>query len=86
MKSSATLKFWEAFNSLPQTVQHTARKQYDLWQSNPQHPSLQFKPIGELWSVRVTHDYRALAFVENDTYYWFWIGTHVHYNRILRMQ
>lgn len=84
MKSFVTHKFWEAYSELPDQIQKAARKQYLLWQSNPQHPSLQFKPIGQLWSVRVTQGYRALAILENDSYHWIWIGTHAEYDQILR--
>lgn len=86
MKSFATPKFWQAYKALPESIQKAARKQYRLWQNNPRHPSLQFKPIGPLWSVRVTQDYRALALLEYDCYYWIWIGTHAEYNQILKGQ
>jgi hypothetical protein len=84
MKSFATPKFWQAYAKLPEPIQKAARKQYLLWQSNPRHPSLQFKPIGELWSVRVTQDHRALALLEDDRYFWIWIGTHAEYDQILK--
>jgi hypothetical protein len=84
MKSLVTPKFWKAFAELPEAIQKAARKQYLLWLSNPQHPSLQFKPIGPLWSVSVTQDYRALAILEDGVCYWIWIGTHADYDRILR--
>ncbi len=84
MKSFVTDKFWRAYAELPEHVQKVARKQYRLWQSDLKHPSLQFKPIGLLWSVRVTQDYRALAILENGSYYWIWIGTHTEYEQILR--
>ena len=84
MKSSTTPKFWKAYALLPAEVQRAARKQYRLWLQNPRHPSVQFKPIGELWSARVTQEYRALALTEGDTYHWFWIGTHTEYDQILR--
>lgn len=84
MKSSTTAKFREAYARLPSKVQRSARKQFHLWQQNPHHHSVQFKAIGELWSARVTQNYRALAICEGDTYFWFWIGTHAEYDRILR--
>jgi hypothetical protein len=84
MKSLTTTKFWVGYSELPPEIKKAARKQYRFWQSNPRHPSLQFKPIGELWSVRVTQDYRALAILEDDIYYWIWIGTHTEYDRILK--
>ena len=84
MKSSTTTKFWQGYDRLPMAVQKAARKQYRLWLSDPRHRSLNFKPIGELWSVRVTDDYRALAIFDQGTYFWFWIGTHAEYDQILR--
>jgi hypothetical protein len=84
MRSLTTTKFWEGYSALPLEIKNAARKQYRIWQSNPRHPSLHFKPIGELWSVRVTQDYRALALFEDDTYHWIWIGTHSEYDRILK--
>lgn len=41
------------------------------------------KKVGDLWSVRVTLDYRALAVEAHDSYVWFWIGTHEDYDKIL---
>ena len=29
---------------------------------------------------------RALALLEDDCYYWIWIGTHAEYNQILKGQ
>ena len=71
-------------SNFPGAIQKAALKQYRTWQSDPRHRSLHFKPIGDLWSVRVTDDYRALAIYENGTYYWFWIGSHAEYDQIIR--
>ena len=30
----------------------------------------------ELWSVRVTRDFRAVGLLDGDTITWFWIGDH----------
>ena len=48
---------------------------------DPQHPSLQFKKLGnrqglEIWPARVTLKYRALAVKCPGEYLWFWIGEH----------
>jgi hypothetical protein len=56
---------------------------YHLWRANPRHPSLRFKKIGELWSVRIGSGYRALSLLQEDTFFWFWIGTHNEYERLL---
>lgn len=65
-----------------------ADKQFVLMQENPQHPSLQFKKVGdrrgvEIWSARVTLNYRALAIKRNDGYLWFWIGDHKGYELLV---
>jgi hypothetical protein len=69
MKSFATPKFWEAHAELPDHTRKSARKQELLWLSDPKHPSLRFKNVGELWLVRVTQGYRALALLEGGLYH-----------------
>jgi len=51
--------------------------------SDPRHPSLHFKRIGELWSIRVGDHYRALGTDVDDGICWIWIGTHAKYDRIV---
>ena len=84
MKSTATGKFWLAYQQLPPKIQRTAVKQYAIWRKDPAHPSLQFKKVQNFWSCRVTDSYRALAVVDGDTTIWFWIGPHTEYERLLR--
>lgn len=84
MKSFTTPDFWKSYTRLPDSVKEHAQKAYALWQSNQLHPSLHFKKVGKnLWSVRVTQDYRALAIKERKDYYWIWIGSHKEYEDIL---
>lgn len=65
-------------------MKEQAQKAYQLWKENPLHPSLHFKKVGKnLWSARITDDYRALALKKGDDYYWFWIGSHDDYNALL---
>jgi hypothetical protein len=87
MKSAARRQFWDCFESLPADVQRAARRAFALWQENPAHPSLDFKRVHArepLFSVRVGLHWQALALRENDTYVWFWIGSHAEYDRLLR--
>ena len=84
MKSRASRRFWRLYNALPAKVCRTADKQFALWRENPRHSLLHFKHVKEdLWSARVTDDYRVLATRDGDTWLWFWIGTHDEYKRIL---
>ncbi len=84
MKSLTTLRFWRSHAALRPEIKLAARKQYRLWKENPRHPSLQFKKVGPFWSARITEDYRSLALLRDDVYYWFWIGTHAEYECILK--
>jgi hypothetical protein len=65
-------------------IQAVADKNYLLLKKNPRHPSLQFKKIGEIWSVRVGLQHRALAVQVPEGYLWYWIGIHSEYDKILK--
>jgi hypothetical protein len=80
----ASPEFWTLYNSLPQGVQEQARKQYEPFAQNPFHPSLRLKPVGSFWSVRISRSYRALAARRGDRFFWFWIGFHSDYERLIR--
>ena len=84
MKSLTTPDFWESYLRVPPEIKSRARKVYRLWVHEPRHPSLQFKKTGAVWSIRIGNGYRSLALLQNSTYYWFWIGTHDEYDRLLR--
>lgn len=87
MKHRASPKFCALYRDLPTEVQRLADNKYELLKSNPRHPSLHLKRIGELWSVRVGDQYRALGIDDDDNstdgIYWIWIGTHAEYDKIL---
>lgn len=84
MNHFTTPDFWERYNALPEEVRELADKNYRLLRTNPAHPSLHFKKTkDDVWSVRVGRHYRALAFEEDDGYYWFWIGAHAEYDHLL---
>ena len=79
-------RFWVLFNRLPEAVQALARKNFDLLKANPTHPSLHFKKVGGLWSVRAGLNHRALAVEDAGDFVWIWIGTHDEYRRLIREQ
>ncbi|NEO68118.1 hypothetical protein [Moorena sp. SIO3H5] len=84
MKSFTTPDFWKTYALLPTSVKEQARKAYRIWQQNQFHPSLHFKKVGNnLWSVRITLNYRALAIKKGNDYYWIWIGTHDEYQNLI---
>ena len=77
-------RFWRLLEDLPESVQQTARRNFDLLKENPRHPSLHFRNVGRYWSARVGDYYRAVAIREGNDFIWFWIGGHDEYDRIIR--
>ena len=84
MTHHTTTDFWECYARLPDAVKRVADGNYELLRADPRHPSLHFKRVGRLWSVRVGIGYRALAADGEDGPIWFWIGTHAEYDQIVR--
>jgi hypothetical protein len=76
--------FWKCYEYLPVDIRDLADKNFLLLRNNPSHPSLQFKKVGKVWSVRVVSNYRAIATQIEEGYLWIWIGTHAEYDRLLR--
>jgi hypothetical protein len=83
MKSSVTTEFWRSFETLPPDIKARARRAFALWQRNPRHPSFCFRKAGEVWTVRIARGFRALALLRGDTFYWFWVGPHDDYEKLL---
>ena len=79
-----TPQFWKRFYTLPETVQRLARKNYDLLKVDSTHPSLNFKKVGNYWSVRIGLSHRALAIEDGSDFIWVWIGDHDEYDRLIR--
>lgn len=73
-------------SKLPPHVAALADKAFALFVKNPGHPSLRFDTMGyrrradTCVEVTITMDYRTVAYVDGDTYVWFWIGTHNDFN------
>jgi mRNA-degrading endonuclease RelE of RelBE toxin-antitoxin system len=88
MKHHATTDFWKQYRALPQEIRNRADQKFALLKANHQHPSLQFKKLGErqgqeIWSARVTLNYRALAIKRENGCQWFWIGDHSTYDSLI---
>ena len=87
MKSSITEEFRDAFARLPKDVQRQARKAYRRFQDSADYPALHFKKIHtlrEIYSIRITQNYRALGTIQDDEIIWFWIGSHAEYDKLLK--
>jgi len=87
LNSQVTDDFLACFAALPDAVKAQAGKAYRLWQQDSTHPGLQFKKVHTkepIYSARVSLGWRVLGLLENDTMYWFWIGSHADYARLLK--
>ena len=75
--------FWKCYKKLPKEIQKLADKKFSLFRSNPFHPSLGFAQKGNVWTVDVGLHHRAIAWRENESVIWFWIGSHEGYNKLM---
>jgi hypothetical protein len=83
MRHGANPRFWACYHALPAEVRRLANRCFALLRQTPDHPSMHFKKISRLWSVRVGLHYRALAVERGTDMVWFWIGTHAEYDRLV---
>jgi hypothetical protein len=86
MRSSVTREFRHLLSQLPAIVQEQAARAYTFWRSDPYHNSLQFKRVSQrqpIYSVRDGPGYRAFGLRMDDHIYWFWIGPHAEYDKLL---
>ncbi len=83
MRHRANPKFWKFYEQLPKEIQKIADENYDLLKSDPRHPSLHFKKVGRMWSVRIGIHYRAAAVEDRQDIVWFGIGDHSEYDRLI---
>jgi hypothetical protein len=81
LKHFASSRFWALYDALPVNTRALADKNFELLKTDPRHPSLHFKRIGDLWSVRVGEHYRALGVDTEGGIGWIWIGSHADYDK-----
>jgi hypothetical protein len=79
----ANPRFWACYHQLPKDIRELADRCYAQPRQDPRHPSLHFKKVGNLWSVRVGLNYRSLAVQQGSDVVWFWIGSHAEYDQLL---
>ena len=87
MRSKRTKRFRALFAALPDDVQQQANKAYRQSLADPAYPGLEFKQVsakGPTFSARIGIHYRALAIKRPDYWLWFWIGSHVEYDQLLK--
>ena len=86
MTSRTTKAFRNLYSELPPEIRRAARKAYELFRQNPEHPGLRLKKVHAkepIYSVRITRDFRAVGIRESRQMIWFWIGSHDEYEELL---
>jgi hypothetical protein len=89
VRSRTTAAFRKALEALPTRVRAQAQRAYSVFRSDPNHPSLRFKPVHPsrpIYSVRIGIHYRALGVREGDDIVWFWVGSHDEYERLINQR
>jgi hypothetical protein len=87
VNSLLTPQFLTLYRALPESVRQQARQAYALFQQDPHHPSLRFRrvhPTCPIFSARVGIDYRVVGIRDGNDIFWFWIGSHPEYDRLLK--
>jgi hypothetical protein len=85
--SKASNKFWKCYAGLPAGIKKQARQAFQRFSKDPYHPGLRFKRVHStrpIFSVRISRDYRAIGLTAQDEIVWFWIGSHMAYDRMVR--
>ena len=83
MRHFASSRFWALYEALPADVRSVADRNYAVLKTDPHHPSLHFKRIGKMWSIRVGIHHRALGHDVEGGVQWFWIGSHSDYDNLV---
>jgi mRNA-degrading endonuclease HigB of HigAB toxin-antitoxin module len=88
MKSHVSRGFVQRLRALPDHVRKQAYMAYDQFKRDMHASALDCKAVTSrqgktLYSVRVGIHYRVLADLRSGELYWFWIGTHAEYDKLL---
>ncbi len=87
MRSLILASFRKQFEAIPLEVRRLVRKNYYLWRQDPFHNSLSFKKLWShkpFWSARCGIDHRVVGYMKDGAMYWFFVGTHAEYDRLLK--
>ncbi|MES2706600.1 MAG: hypothetical protein V4726_08355 [Verrucomicrobiota bacterium] len=79
MISLANEDFWSCYAQLSEAMQNATREAHARFMENPGHPSLRFKKLAgsrNLWSARVSDDFRVVGIRSGETITWFFVGSH----------
>ena len=84
MTSRGTEFFWKHYAALPADIKTADRKSFARFREDQAHPSLHLERLrsdARAWSVRVTLNYRAVAYRHGEDWVWIWIGNHRDFDK-----
>lgn len=88
VKSVRTRQFKKLFDRLPPHIQEIARWKFELFKTNPYHPSFHRRIIQSTAHLpyphhefRITREYRATCFMDGDIHVWVFIGSHAAFDQ-----
>ncbi|GAB4139497.1 MAG: hypothetical protein Tsb009_08470 [Planctomycetaceae bacterium] len=85
-----TKEYKDLLENLPSQIRELADDHFQLFLSNPNHPSLRLHKLENShmpshrdgsYSVSITMRYRAIFVIDDDTNVWYWVGSHTDYNK-----
>lgn len=79
------LSFWRAYDRIAPPIKVRAKAAWKFFARDPDHPSLCFKKLlahGNLWSVRINEQNRAVGIRSGDTIERIWIGAHNEFDNL----
>jgi plasmid maintenance system killer protein len=68
----------------PPAVQKAAQKAFRLFVENERHPSLRFKKVGPLWSIRINIEWRILLRETENGYEALHLADHDWYEQLIK--
>lgn len=77
--NKTTKEFWKSYEKLPKSIQESADKQFKLFKQDPTNPGINFEKLtgyDNLYSARVTKQYRAYGTMDGSTITWQFINPH----------
>jgi hypothetical protein len=86
VKSHVSKQFLKLLANMPLQVQQQAHAAYRQFKKDPNHPGINFERIQSrpnTYSARVTKSYRVLGTMRNGEIYWYWIGSHAEYDKLI---
>lgn len=91
-KNCRSWSFKQQQSALPEKIQQLAEQAFNLFKTDPAHPSLRSHGLADSnrgrhylgsVSISITMKYRAIYVETENAILWYWIGSHADYNNFI---